>query len=139
MAEGKEIAPAVVLHLHQLEVGLGELVEEIVEHEEGMVAGINVPHHEGRQLVFLFGSAAVEEHAAARLEQPLELPQHALIVGQMLDHAHNDDGVELILRFVLVEVGEHDVEAVAEIGKLALQVGLRHLGVGDAGKAHAGL
>src|SRR3990172_3600990 len=31
LLEGEEIAPAIVLHFHQLELGLGELVEQIVE------------------------------------------------------------------------------------------------------------
>ena len=41
-------------------------------------------------------------------------------------------------RVVIVEVGEDDVELVAEIGKLPFEIRLGHLGIGDAGKAHAG-
>ncbi len=104
-----------------------------------MIAGIDVPHHEGRELVFLLGGAAVEEHDAPGLEQTRKFLQHALVVRQMLDHAHDDDGVERLARLVVVEVGEQDVEAVAEIGELRPEIRLRHLGVGDAGEAHAGL
>ena len=98
LPEGEEIAPAVVVDDVHLEIRLPQLVEEIVEHQEGVVAGIDVAHHEGRQLVFLLPGAAVEEHAAAGLEQRGELLQHALVIGQMLDHTHDDDGVELLLR-----------------------------------------
>src|SRR6476660_8967880 len=91
LLEGEEIAPAIVLHLHQLELGLGELVEQIVEHQEGMVAGIDVAHHEGGELIFFPRRAAVEEHEAAGLQQLIEFLQHALVVRQMLDHAHDDD------------------------------------------------
>ena len=43
------------------------------------------------------------------------------------------------LRLEVVEVGEQDVEPVSEIGELALEIGLRHFRIGDAGEAHAGL
>src|SRR3989337_4048246 len=69
LPEGEEIAPAIVVDDIHFEIRLPKLVEEIVEHEEGMVAGIDVPHHEGRQLVFLAPGAAVEEHAAPGFEQ----------------------------------------------------------------------
>ncbi len=139
MLEGEKIAPAVVLNLQQLELGLVELVEEIVEDEEGVVAGIDMADHEGRQLVFLARRAAIEKYESAGLEQGIEFPQHPLIVGQVLDHAHDDDGVEFLLGLVVIEIGELDVELVAEIGELGAKIGLRHLGIGDAGEAHAGL
>src|SRR6476619_5450835 len=139
LLEGEEIAPAVVVHLHQLELGLGELVEQIVEHEEGVIAGIDMAHHERRQLVFFPRRAAVEEHEAARLQQLIELLQHPLVVGQMLDHAHDHNRFELLAWLEVVEVGEQDVEPISEIGELALEIGLRHIRIGDAGEAHAGL
>ncbi len=57
----------------------------------------------------------------------------------MLDDAHDDDGIERLVRLVVVEVGEQDVELVTEIGELVSQEVLRDFGVGDAGIADAGL
>src|SRR4029077_12101874 len=53
LLEGEEIAVAVVQDLHHLQRGLGELVEEIVEDQEGVVAAVDVFDHEGGELVLL--------------------------------------------------------------------------------------
>ena len=57
----------------------------------------------------------------------------------MLDDAHDDDRVEPLLRLVFQEVGKKNVEAITEIGELAPEIILRHLGNGDAGEVHARL
>src|SRR5690349_20852277 len=95
---------------HKLEVGLSELVQKIIKHKERVVAGIDVPNHEARQLVFLPGRAPIEENQAARLEQRRELLEHALVIWEVLDHAHDDDRIELLLGLELVKVGELDLE-----------------------------
>ena len=46
---------------------------------------------------------------------------------------------EFLSRLEVVEIGEQDIEPVAEIGELALEIGLRDFRIGDAGEAHAGL
>ena len=48
LPEGQVIAPAIVVDDIHLEIRLPQLVKEIVEHQEGMIAGIDVAHHEGR-------------------------------------------------------------------------------------------
>ena len=60
----------------RLKLGLVHLVEKVVEHEEGVVARINIADHEGRQLILRPRRAAVEEHEAAGLQEPEEFLQH---------------------------------------------------------------
>ena len=55
----------------------------------------------------------------------------------MLDDAHDDDGVEFLLRLEDQEVGEQDLEVVAVFRELVIEEALGDLGVGDAGEVHA--
>src|SRR6478609_393932 len=103
-----------------------------------MVAGIDVADHERGKLIFLPRRAPVEKHEATGLQKMVNFLQHALIVGKVFNDSHEDDGIEFLFRVVIVEVGEDDVELVAEIGKLPFEIRLGDLGIGDAGKAQAG-
>src|SRR5205807_1158245 len=59
LTEGQEIAPSVVVQLVQAQWRAGHLCQEIVQHQEGMIAPVDVLHHEGGQLVFLGAGTAV--------------------------------------------------------------------------------
>ena len=82
----------------------------------------------------LAGCASVEEHEPSRLQEVIELAQHARVVGQMLDHAHDDNGIELFPGFVFQEVGQVNMYVLGAGGQLVGQIGLRFRGNRDPGE-----
>ena len=69
----------------------------------------------------------------AGLEQRHEFPQHALVLRQMLDHAHDDDGVVFSVGLVGQQVGIDQLPIVAELAGASVQIVDRDLRDGDAG------
>ena len=108
-----------------------------MEDQEGVVAAVDVFDHEGGELVLLRAGAAVEEDVLARLDQGQELVQHGLVLRQMLDHAHDHDGVVFAVRLVLQQVGKDQLPVEAEALALVGQIVDGNLGDGDARAFHA--
>jgi len=104
LLEREKIAEAIVEHFLHTQRSSGHLVEEVVENEERVVSSVDVLHHKRRELVFLRAGARIEKDASSRFEQFRELSQHATVVRQMLDNAHDDDRIVFSFSPVLQEI-----------------------------------
>src|SRR5271166_3571759 len=122
LLEGEEIAVAVVADFQNMELCPGKLVEKVMQDQKGVVPWINVLHHERRQLVLLGAGAAVKKDIPTRLQQRPELGQHPVVLGQMLDHSHDDDGIVFPIRLIRQQIGVDQLPVMAEFLRPSVQV-----------------
>ena len=91
-----------------------EFLQEIVQHEEGMISAIDVFHHKGRQFEFLDAGAAIEKNLAARFDQLLKFRKHTGVIGQVLDHTHDHDRIELPVRRIFQQIANLNIPVEAK-------------------------
>ena len=71
-----------------------------MQDEEGVVPGIDVLHHERRQLILPSAGTPVEKDISTRLQQRYKLGQHPIVLRQVLNDSHDNNCVVFPIRLI---------------------------------------